>query len=79
METLQPVFPLYIPHLHHSHQQRDHDHCLHRAPLFNSPGELHVIVDLLNIRKIMALSPDDELMDGLKDHLDDVDREGPKD
>ena len=39
----------------------------------DSPGEVHVVVDLHDTPKIMVFSPDDEPMEGLEDHLKDED------
>ena len=39
----------------------------------DSPGELLVVVDLLDTPKITALTPNDEPMEGLGDHLKEED------
>jgi len=39
----------------------------------DGPGEVHVMVDLLDTPEIMVPNLDDEPMEGLEDHLKDED------
>jgi len=39
----------------------------------DSPREVHIVVDLTKTSEIVALSPDDEPMEELEDHLEDED------
>ena len=77
METLHHVFPL-----HHAHPPLASPAPAQGPPspptpdtpkMTDSPGEVHMVVDLPDTLKIMVLSPDDESIEGLEGHLEDED------